>query len=128
MLGQPKCRLAVNEAPVWRGIDDLGELAVTAAIRDAKPKDLARYEFVLADAIDTTQDSLELNQADLPGRAASVAAKEAKDGYADLRRLSAAISRATSCCTTAVARGREAGGRARRRSMSVTRFGGKSGA
>jgi len=48
-------------------------------IRDAKPKDLARYEFALSDAIDTTQDSLELNQADLPGRAASVAAKEAKE-------------------------------------------------
>src|SRR5579862_7102420 len=48
-------------------------------IRDAKPKDLARYEFALNDAIDTTQDSLELNQADLPGRAASVAAKEAKE-------------------------------------------------
>jgi hypothetical protein len=48
-------------------------------IREAKPKDLARYEFALNDAIDTTQDSLELNQADLPGRAASVAAKEAKE-------------------------------------------------
>jgi hypothetical protein len=48
-------------------------------IRDSKPKDLARYEFALNDAIDTTQDSLELNQADLPGRAASVAAKEAKE-------------------------------------------------
>jgi hypothetical protein len=48
-------------------------------IRDAKPKDLARYEFALNDAIDATQDSLELNQADLPGRAASVAAKEAKE-------------------------------------------------
>lgn len=47
-------------------------------IRDAKPKDLARYEFALNDAIDTTQDSLELNQADLPGRAAAVAAKEAQ--------------------------------------------------
>ena len=47
-------------------------------IRDAKPKDLARYEFALNDAIDTTQDSLDLNQADLPGRAASVAAKEAQ--------------------------------------------------
>jgi len=48
-------------------------------IRDAKPKDLPRYEFALSDAIDTTQDSLELNQADMPGRAASVAAKEAKE-------------------------------------------------
>ena len=48
-------------------------------IRDAKPKDLTRYEFALNDAIDTTQDSLELNEADLPGRAASVAAKEAKE-------------------------------------------------
>jgi hypothetical protein len=48
-------------------------------IRDAKPKDLGRYEFALNDAIDTTQDSLDLNQADLPGRAATVAAKEAKE-------------------------------------------------
>ncbi|MEO8049651.1 MAG: hypothetical protein ABI833_04475 [Acidobacteriota bacterium] len=48
-------------------------------IRDGKPKDLARYEFALTDAIETTQDSLELNQADLPGRAASVTAKEAKE-------------------------------------------------
>ena len=68
---------------------DAGVTALTASekdmltrlqkIRDAKPRDLARYEFVLADAIDTTQDSLELNQADLPGRAATVAAKEAKE-------------------------------------------------
>jgi hypothetical protein len=68
---------------------DTGVVTVTASekdmvarlekIRDAKPKDLARYEFALTDAIDTTQDSLELNQADLPGRAAAVAAKEAKE-------------------------------------------------
>ncbi len=68
---------------------DTGVTALTASekdmvtrlekIRDSKPKDLARYEFALTDAIDTTQDSLELNQADLPARAASVAAKEAKE-------------------------------------------------
>ena len=34
---------------------------------------------MLTDAIETTQDSLELNEADLPGRAAAVAAKEKKE-------------------------------------------------
>ena len=68
---------------------DAGIMALTAAekdmvarlqkIRDAKPKDLPRYEFALTDAIETTQDSLELNQADLPGRTASIAAKEKKE-------------------------------------------------
>lgn len=68
---------------------DIGITALTAAekdmvarlekIRDGKPKDFARYEFVLTDAIETTQDSLELNEADLPGRAAAVAAKDKKE-------------------------------------------------
>jgi hypothetical protein len=48
-------------------------------IREAKPKDLPRYEFVLTEAIETTQDSLDLNQADLPERAASIATKEKKE-------------------------------------------------
>jgi len=68
---------------------DIGITALTTAekdmmarlekIRDSKPKDFARYEFVLADAIETTQDSLELNEADLPGRASAIAAKDKKE-------------------------------------------------
>ena len=68
---------------------DIGITALTTAekdmmarlekIRDSKPKDFARYEFVLTDAIETTQDSLELNEADLPGRASAIAAKDKKE-------------------------------------------------
>jgi hypothetical protein len=48
-------------------------------IQKSEPSDLARYDFALKDAIDTTSDSLELSQADLTGRAASVDAKDQKE-------------------------------------------------
>ena len=54
-------------------------LAHLQKINDSKPKDLARYEFVLRDAIDTTQDSIELNEDDLQHRASTIEAKDKKE-------------------------------------------------
>lgn len=54
-------------------------LAVLARIADDPPKDSSQYQFVLEQAILTTEDSLELAQRDLKSRAAELAVREQKE-------------------------------------------------
>jgi hypothetical protein len=48
-------------------------------IQDTQPKDIARYDFVLRQSIDGTNDSLDLARQDPAVRAAAVAAKQARE-------------------------------------------------
>ena len=80
----------VTDDALRRKVDvTLGMDAVTKAEKDllaqlervdkAQPKDMARYEFVLKDAIDTTSDSLDLAEEDLADRAKEVAVKDREE-------------------------------------------------
>ncbi len=48
-------------------------------VKDATPRDLARYEFALDQAIETTTDSVELSTQDLSGRATAIAVQDKKE-------------------------------------------------
>ncbi len=54
-------------------------LSVLNKLNDSHPRDYARYQFVLKQAIDNTSDSLELTQTDLGQRSADIQAKDEKD-------------------------------------------------
>lgn len=74
----------VRKVPIDIGMKEVataeGEMLTTLQkIEDSAPKDLARYEFVLKNAIDTTSDSKELSEEDLHTRAGELASEEKKD-------------------------------------------------
>jgi hypothetical protein len=74
----------VRKAPLDLGMKEVATaeaemLTTLQKVEDAAPKDLARYEFVLKNAIDTTSDSKELSEEDLHTRAGEVAAQEKKE-------------------------------------------------
>jgi hypothetical protein len=72
-------KVAINLGMTATVEGERGMLARLQKIQTSEPSDLGRYDYVLKDAIDTTSDSLELSQADLTGRANSVAAKDQKE-------------------------------------------------
>jgi len=72
-------KIAINPGMAATVESEKTMLARLQKIQDSTPSDLSRYDYVLKDAIDTTSDSLELSQADLTGRAASVDAKDKKE-------------------------------------------------
>ncbi|HML15844.1 MAG TPA: hypothetical protein VK419_02415 [Bryobacteraceae bacterium] len=74
---QRKLAIGVGNAAVAAGEKEL--LEKLNKISDAQPKDLARYQFVLDQAVETTQDSLDLAKEDLAARAAEIAEKEKKE-------------------------------------------------
>jgi hypothetical protein len=71
-------KLSIDKGNALAATEEKGMLAQLKKIEDSEPKDLARYEFSLKEAIDTTSDSVELAEQDVNARKAEIASKEAK--------------------------------------------------
>jgi len=74
-----KRKLDIKEGMAAVGAGEKELLEQLEKIEESQPKDLARYEFALKQALETTRDSLELSQQDIGQRAAEVQAKEQKE-------------------------------------------------
>ncbi len=74
---QRKLEIEVGMEAVAAGEKEM--LAVLEKIAASNPKDLARYDFALKQALETTRDSLELSEEDLGKRSEDVAAREQRE-------------------------------------------------
>jgi hypothetical protein len=74
-----KRKLDIAEGIQAVGTSEKEMLAALEKIQEANPKDIARYQFVLEQAIDTTRDSVELAAADLKDRTLTLETKVKKD-------------------------------------------------
>src|SRR5215472_5289671 len=54
-------------------------LPMLQKVQKSQPKDLARYDFALQQALETTEDSMKASQEDLGKRSAQVEARDAKE-------------------------------------------------
>src|SRR6202049_1007706 len=74
-----KRKVAIEEGMKLVAAAEGEMLAALRKIEDSGPKDLARYDFVLKNAIDTTTDSKELSDEDLGSRTRELAAQDKKE-------------------------------------------------
>jgi hypothetical protein len=72
-------KLPIDKGNTITAKEEKAMLASLRKIQDSNPKDLGRYDFVLKDAIDTTNDSIELSEQDLNVRAQEVAEHDRKE-------------------------------------------------
>jgi hypothetical protein len=73
-----------RKASIQKGMEAVADsqkkmLAALRKVDESRPPDLARYQFVLQQAIETTEDSLELSMQDLSQRTAEVEAREERE-------------------------------------------------
>jgi hypothetical protein len=74
-----KRKVAIDEGIAAVAAAEKEMAARLQKIEEAHPKDLARYDFALKNAIETTQDSADLSAEDLSARSAAVQEKEKKE-------------------------------------------------
>lgn len=74
-----KHQFAINEGMAAVVEAEKKMLEVLKKVEESEPKDMARYRFVLEQAIETTEDSIDLSTQDLAARAKDVEAREARE-------------------------------------------------